>query len=297
MSFWGAKTPLPDVWTMLPNLTSFMLMEPELVTPFPADLCDHLRMVALLMYYATFTTPIPDSCYQESLFALVFVGVSGPLELSAAIGRSVNMVYLSFFSTSLTGRVPDEVGNLSQLSMLMFANNPISCYTPSSLRNMSRLQVLAFEGSSNAPCPFQLMNESNELAYIFLSGLDLRGLSTLEWIVWQPKLLSFVVINSIVNDSLPSSFPLNANISYVVVRNAHVTGELSSSFVEAFPNAVLIDISDNNLTGALPASISDLTKMTVFNVSVNQFSGVLPALSKCTSLKEVDASFNADPLS
>ena len=84
MTFWGAKTPLPDVWSMLPNLTTFLLMETDLVTPFPSGLCDNLTLTALLLYYVAFTTPIPDSCYHEKLFALVLVGVTGPLEIFPA---------------------------------------------------------------------------------------------------------------------------------------------------------------------------------------------------------------------
>ena len=57
-------------------------------------------------------------------------------------------------------------------------------------------------------------------------------------------------------------------------------------------NLVILDISDNNLTGALPAEIRHLTKLEELNVSNNKMTGIPAEVGQLSKLKTLNYANN-----
>ena len=55
---------------------------------------------------------------------------------------------------------------------------------------------------------------------------------------------------------------------------------------------VELDVSNNNLTGALPAEIRNLTKLEILNASNNTMTGIPAEIGQLRSLKVADFSYN-----
>lgn len=75
--------------------------------------------------------------------------------------------------------------------------------------------------------------------------------------------------------------------------------DLSGQGLEKLPSYVLsrtdleeLDISDNNLTGALPSEIGKLTKLKVLNASNNSMTGVPAEIGHLPNLEVLDLSNN-----
>ncbi len=85
----------------------------------------------------------------------------------------VSRIY--FYQNNLTGNIPSELGNLTNLWKLELYNNQLTGSIPSQLGNMTDLLGLDLTGNQLAGCiPSQLSNLTN-LEYLRLSGNQLTG--------------------------------------------------------------------------------------------------------------------------
>ena len=87
------------------------------------------------------------------------------LPLSIWYGVTTNaqgrVVELNLFENQLSGSIPPELGNLSNLEVLVLAYNQLSGSIPPELGNLSKLEVLILGGNSlSGPIPPELGNLS-----------------------------------------------------------------------------------------------------------------------------------------
>ncbi|MDA8597139.1 leucine-rich repeat domain-containing protein [Candidatus Pacebacteria bacterium] len=74
-----------------------------------------------------------------------------------------------------------------------------------------------------------------------------------------------------------------------------VSGEGLSSVPSSIferTNAQALDLSDNNLTGSLPAEVRQLQQLQILDLSNNQFTGVPAEIGQLTKLEVLDLSHN-----
>ncbi|XP_058724017.1 receptor protein kinase-like protein ZAR1 [Vicia villosa] len=135
---------------------------------------------------------------------------------------------LTLPSKSLSGYLPSELGQLTELTSLILHNNNFSKTIPSSL-----------------------FNTTNKLIVLDLSHNSLSG----------PLPLSFTSLKSLIHCDLSSNF-LNGSIPDSLTELTALTGTLNLSFnsfsggipasLGNLPVEVSLDLRDNNLTGEIP---------------------------------------------
>ncbi|KAL3634310.1 Receptor-like kinase tmk4 [Castilleja foliolosa] len=186
-------------------------------------------------------------------------------------------------SASLSGSLPPELNQLSQLKSLAVQKNSLSGTLPS-FQNMSSLEQIYLD-----------QNDFTSIPNDFILGL--------------PNLVSFSISE---NTNLgPWQIPLylteSANLVDFYASNASITGIIPDIF-GYFPNLLNLRLSYNNLTGSLPGSFSgseirnlwlnnqnqglsgrvdvlgNMTQLEQVWLHANMFSGGIPDLSRCTNL-------------
>ncbi|RZC17724.1 systemin receptor SR160-like [Glycine soja] len=89
--------------------------------------------------------------------------------------------------------------------------------------------------------------------------------------------------------SLPSG-----SLQFVYLAANHFHGQIPLSLADLCSTLLQLDLSSNNLTGALPGAFGACTSLQSLDISSNLFAGALPmsVLTQMTSLKELAVAFN-----
>ncbi|KAG5019378.1 hypothetical protein JHK87_015233 [Glycine soja] len=90
--------------------------------------------------------------------------------------------------------------------------------------------------------------------------------------------------------SLPSG-----SLQFVYLASNHFHGQIPLPLADLCSTLLQLDLSSNNLSGALPEAFGACTSLQSFDISSNLFAGALPmdVLTQMKSLKELAVAFNA----
>ena len=188
-----------------------------------------------------------------------------------AYGR-VTKLRLGF--NQLSGAIPVELGNLSNLQELLLFRNQLSGVIPAALGNMPNLQWLNLSGNQlSGAIPVELGNLSNltglNLGSNQLSGAipaALGNLTNLQWLYLGSNQLSGAIPAALGN--LP------------ILRELNLAGNQLSGVIPVelgnLSNLTRLTLSENQLSGAIPVELGNLTNLTTLRLDSNQLSGAIP---------------------
>ena len=143
------------------------------------------------------------------------------------LGNLTNLEYLGLSSNQLTGPMPPELGDLNNLRWLHLSQNQLTGGIPTELGNLSSLEYLFLDVNQlTGGIPTELGNLSN-LEYLGLSSNQLTG-------------------------SIPAALSNLASLEW-------------------------LDLNRNQLTGSIPAALGNLTNLEDLYLSFNQLTGCIPA--------------------
>ncbi|KAG4379437.1 hypothetical protein AAZX31_17G237400 [Glycine max] len=218
------------------------------------------------------------------------------------LGESLGVLeVLDLSFCSIKGSIPDSIGWLSKLKVLLLSGNFLTGRMPSTFGNLTRLSVLNLSGNSlSGTVPDSVSKLGNlsrlDLSYNFLSGSvppELGALSSLQFFNLSgnsftgtfpsqlgnlSKLVDVDLSMNFLSGSLPggsSSSGLLA-LKVLILRGNLFDGVLPAD-LWPMPRLHFLDVSSNNLTGTLPNFTSWNVSSVgfVFNLSNNLFYGLL----------------------
>ncbi|CAL5007745.1 unnamed protein product [Urochloa decumbens] len=161
----------------------------------------------------------------------------------------------------LQGRIPPEIGNMPMLTILDLFNNSITGTIPASVGNLSRLEKLS-------------------LAYNHLEGSIPPGIGN------NPHLTFLQLSNSSLSGELPHSLYNLSSLETFFAAGNRLQGHLPQDLGTSLHNVELFGLGDNQFTGAIPMSLTNLSSLRHFSISFNKFSGVIPSeLNRLQSLE------------
>jgi hypothetical protein len=150
---------------------------------------------------------------------------------------------LTLISNHLSGTIPPELGNLSNLSLLNLKRNQLSGTIPPELGNMSNLGYLYLHSNQlSGTIPPELGNLSN-LRFLWLFDNQLSDLI-------PPELsnLSYLISLDLRHNQLSGLIPPElGNLSYLIS----------------------LDLRSNQLSGSIPAELSNLSNLAYLFLSDN----------------------------
>ena len=188
-------------------------------------------------------------CYSiEDTDSLVLSGLTG--SIPPEIGNLTNLTYLNLSENQLTGVIPPEIGNLSNLTELRLWNNQLTGSIPSEIGNLTNLTWL-YLGNNG------LTGEIPE------SVGDLTSLTTLD------------LFSNQLTGEIPPEIGNLSNLTKLRLWNNQLTGSIPSE-IGNLTNLTLLVLYSNQLTGSIPSEIGNLTNLTNLRLFNNQLTGEIP---------------------
>ena len=162
------------------------------------------------------------------------------------------VVELSLFANRLTGRIPRELGSLTNLQTLVLARNysGLTGPIPPELGNLANLQALSLrENDLTGPIPPELGNLAN-LERLYLYENDLTG-------------------------PIPPELGNLANLERLRLAANRLTGRIPAELGE-LSNLRHLYLGRNDLTGPIPTELGGLADLRRLNLAANRLTGRIP---------------------
>ena len=107
------------------------------------------------------------------------------------------------------------------------------------------------------------------------------------------KLKQIVLDYNQLSGSLPLGMFNISTLEMIAFQGNSLSGSLSSSICSRLQGLSWLDLSINELSGMIPASLSKCSKLRVLGLSHNNFSGVMPEeVGNLTALQELYLGYN-----
>ncbi|KAI9397326.1 hypothetical protein POPTR_003G026914v4 [Populus trichocarpa] len=231
-----------------------------------------------------------SSCFNSPQITHVHLSknrLSGPL--TYGFYNSSSLVTMDLRDNSFTGSIPNWIGNLSSLSVLLLRANHFDGELPVQLCLLEQLSILdVSQNQLSGPLPSCLGNltfkESSPKAFadpgeIFPS----RSIEKAYYETMGPPL-----VDSVYN--LGYYFWLNFTeevIEFTTKKMSYGYKGIVLSYMYG------IDLSNNNLIGAIPLEFGKLSEILSLNLSHNNLTGSIPAtFSNLKQIESLDLSYN-----
>lgn len=284
------------------NLTMLKILnfyDNQLTGTIPAWLGNLSKLTWLSLSINDLTGTIPEEL--GSLSRLELFGVERCLKINGTIPNSLqNLVNLERFYLSynkLRGPIPSWIGNFANLKVLSLSNNQFSSSLPETLSELANLTSLFLDDNDLTGDLSTIESLSNlELLLIednqFKQSLGSNFLSSLT------KLRVLDASNNYLNGSLPSNLFMMTGLAVLDLHGNEIGGDLPE-----FPENNVLEffaLYENNISGNIPASISNLNNLTHLDLSTNKLYGTIPAnigdLTSLTYLFLAANSFDEGPI-
>ncbi|KAM0023610.1 putative protein kinase RLK-Pelle-LRR-XII-1 family [Helianthus debilis subsp. tardiflorus] len=181
---------------------------------------------------------------------------------------SSKLSYLALDSNHLSGSIPSSIGNLLGLNSFSLSENNFTGLIPESIGKLQNLQILyLFDNHFSGVIPRSIGNLS-------LLTKGAFGRNSLE-------------------GTIPSTIGRWKQVTDLELYGNKLSGCVPKELFQLTSLSIVLDLSQNNLSGVLPQEIGNLKLIGSINFSMNQLSGELPSsLSSCASLQNLDLSSN-----
>ena len=215
-------------------------------------------------------------------------------ELPDDLGNLSELRYINCIDNALTGDIPSTLGNLSNLEVLYLSGNQFSSLSgsiPPELGNLSNLTTLVLaENQLSGSIPTELGNLSN-LTTLGLSGNQLSGSIPTELGNLNNLAALYLHANQL-SGGIPASLGNLNNLTALYLHANQLTGNIPASLGN-LSNLAELYLGNNQLNGSIPVELGNLNNLNLLVLDDNQFSGNIPAeLGNLSNLTKLSLSEN-----
>lgn len=214
-----------------------------------------------------------------------------PGRIPPEIGNLTNLEVLWLTQTGLVGEIPDSLGRLSRLTDLDLAFNSLVGSIPSSLTQLAALvQLELYNNSLTGELPSSGWSNMTSLRRLDASTNGLTGTIPAE--LCELPLESLNLYENNLSGGLPEAIADSPNLYELKIFRNRLSGRLPSDLGR---NSALwwIDVSTNNFSGQIPENLCLHGALEELLLIENAFSGEIPAsLGSCRSLLRVRLGHN-----
>ncbi|XP_060167615.1 leucine-rich repeat receptor-like serine/threonine-protein kinase BAM3 [Lycium barbarum] len=243
--------------------------------------------------------------------------LSGPIPRE--LGNLTGLVNLDLSANALTGEIPFELINLQQLRLFNLFMNKLHGSIPDFIADYPDLKVLGLWMNNFTGTIPEKLGQNEKLQELDLSSNKLTGtipkdlcaskqlriLILLKNFLFGPIPEDLGTCSSLVrvrlgqnylNGSIPNGFIYMPDLNLVELQNNYLSGTLSENGNISSKPAKLgqLNLSNNQLSGSLPFSLSNFTSLQILSLGGNQFSGPIPpSIGQLSQALKIDLSQNS----
>ncbi|XP_071935098.1 receptor-like protein kinase HSL1 [Coffea arabica] len=209
-----------------------------------------------------------------------------PGRIPPELGNLTNLETLWLTQCNLIGEIPDSLGRLSRLTDLDLALNALDGPIPSSLTELtSVVQIELYNNSLTGELPPNGWSKMTALRRVDASMNGLTG--TIPTELCELPLESLNLYENSFEGELPESIANSTNLYELRIFQNNLTGALPKDLGKNSP-LLWLDVSSNNFSGEIPANLCEKGVLLELLMIDNSFSGEIPAsLGQCQSLNRV----------
>ncbi|PUZ51694.1 hypothetical protein GQ55_6G208900 [Panicum hallii var. hallii] len=226
-----------------------------------------------------------------STLILDSTNIGGPTPVPEHFADFSSLAVLKLYSCGLTGTFPSWIFRIKSLISLDVLGNENLCGELPEFIQDSALQVLRFSGTKFSEKILESIGSLRNLTELDLSNCLLYGPipSFSQW----PMISSVDLSGNNLTGSLPSHGYLSLhNLTRIALSNNSISGAIPASLF-SHPSLEYLDLSQNNFTGNFLLYPNISSSLTRIDVSFNKLEGPLPKLlSKFVGLEWLDLSSN-----
>ena len=194
-------------------------------------------------------------------------GLTG--EIPPEIGNLTNLTFLDLHNNQLIGTIPSQLGNLTNLTNFYLNDNQLTGQIPESIcdLNIEWSTSWSFNISNNQlspPYPSCIEDYVGE-QFVELWGNNYSIENTTELILFNNQLTG----------GIPKEIGKLTNLTELVLFNNQLSGSIPSE-IGNLTNLYYINLSGNQLTGSIPSEIGNLTNLIFLRLENNQLTGEIP---------------------
>ncbi|KAG6427274.1 hypothetical protein SASPL_111516 [Salvia splendens] len=288
---------IPRELGKLTNLEHFDLSSCDLDGSIPPELGNLESLDTLFLHVNRLTGPIPREL--GNLTRLVNLDLSlnaltGEIPYELINLRRIRLMNL--FINRLHGSIPDLVAEYPEMETLALWMNNFTGVIPRNLGQNQRLQILDLSSNKLTGTVPHSLCESGQLRILILQKNFLFGSIPQE----LGKCLSLVRVRlgeNYFNGSIPSSFIYLPHLNFLELQNNLLSGTLSENTDSSSKNQSKLgqmNLSNNQLSGALPFSLSNFSSLQILLLGGNNFSGPIPpSVGELHQAVKIDLSGNS----
>ena len=260
----------------LSKLKDLSLRRNELTGGVPSWIGELSNLEALGLHVNNLTGEIPPEI--GNLSKLDFLGLDYNYltgEIPPEVGKLTELEGLGLDGNNLTGEVPAEIGNLTKLEGLYLSSNQLTGMLPQSLTRLTSLEEFYFDYNAGLCAP------ADDSFQNWMQGIgDLEGRTC--GVPPTPSHKGDIA-------ALTDLYNATDGAKWKRSRNWLTDASLSEWYgvrTDTDGRVTRLNLSDNNLSGILPAAVGNMASLKSLSISDNQLAGQLPSeLTQLTNLK------------
>ena len=215
--------------------------------------------------------------------------------LPSNLTRLSNLKRLELQDNYISGEFPNFLSQIFTLQVFNLQNNFLEGLIPETISNLSNLQILDLSNNN--------LTGKIPLGFVHLMGMieapNLPSSCTsisMIYILYSEDIRSNIVLNDLIvnwNKSKQGLSSHDLDMYFLLdLSSNQLSGEIPAS-LGTLKALKLLNISHNKLSGKIPASLGDLENLESLDLSHNQLSGSIPpTLTKLQQLTTFDVSNN-----
>ncbi|KAL2508743.1 Leucine-rich repeat protein kinase family protein [Forsythia ovata] len=197
---------------------------------------------------------------------------------SKSFVTSINLI-----SKSLSGTLPSELNQLSQLKSISLQRNSLSGTLPS-FSNMSFLEEIYLDSNNFESIPPNfLLGLTNLQSFTIDDNYNLSPWEIPFYLTDSTNLVMFYASNASLNGVIPDFFSAFQNFQRLRLSYNNLTGSLPASFGGSEIQNLWLNNQKLGLSGTIEV-LSSMSQLSQVWLHANAFTGPIPDLSNCTIL-------------
>ena len=196
-------------------------------------------------------------------------------EIPAELGQLTQLQFLNLGGNQLTGEIPAELAQLTQLQFLILRPNQLTGKIPVELAQLSQLQQLNLGGNQlTGEVPVEL-GQLTQLQWLFLWGNQLTGEIPVE-LGQLSNLWGLGLGGNQLTGEIPVELGQLTQLQQLGLGGNQLTEEIPVELGQ-LSHLTSLDLYGNQLTGEIPVELSQLTQLQHLHLGGNQLTGPIPS--------------------